>query len=75
MNATQWSSPQHRLSVALAAMLASTLALSSVLWLFASADTAGAGASAVGVKQELAGSDSERAGRHLATAPTSMPTL
>jgi hypothetical protein len=34
MNANQWSHLRHRLPCAAAAMLASTLVLSSVLWLF-----------------------------------------
>jgi hypothetical protein len=75
MNATQWSSPQHRLPVALAAMLASTLALSSVLWLFASSDAAGVGTSAAVVKQQPADPSAERGRSHLATASTSRSRL
>jgi hypothetical protein len=75
MNATQWSNPQHRLSVALAAMLASTLALSSVLWLFASSDAADAVTSAAVVKQQPADPNAERGSSHLATASTSRSKL
>jgi hypothetical protein len=35
MSTTPWTSAQQRLSCAAAALLASTLVLSSVLWLFA----------------------------------------
>jgi hypothetical protein len=45
MNRNSWTTLQHRFGCAAAATLASTLVLSSVLWLFASA--AGPSASAM----------------------------
>jgi hypothetical protein len=45
MNRNNWTTPQNRFGCAAAAALASTLVLSSVLWLFAGA--AGPSASAI----------------------------
>jgi len=74
MNSTKWSQPQHRFSCATAAMLASTLVLSSVLWLFASDSAPAAGASIVMVKQQPA-SASVRTDSRLATRAASTVRL
>ena len=39
MNRNNWTTPQNRFACAAAAALASTLVLSSVVWLFADAQT------------------------------------
>ena len=44
MNRNSWTTPQNRFTCAAAAALASTLVLSSVLWLFADAGTPSASA-------------------------------
>jgi hypothetical protein len=75
MNANQWSNPPHRLACAAVAMLASTLVLSSVLWLFASAGAPSAGASMVVVNHEPASVGAQHAQRSLATASTSVTKL
>ncbi len=46
MNRNNWTTPQNRFGCAAAAALASTLALSSVVWLFAEAATPTASATA-----------------------------
>jgi hypothetical protein len=75
MNTNQWSNPPHRFACAAVAMLASTLVLSSVLWLFASAGTSSAGASIAVAKQQPAGPGAHHAERRLATASTPMVKL
>jgi hypothetical protein len=47
MNRNSWTTPQNRFACVVAAALASSLVLSSVLWLFAGAQTPTASAATV----------------------------
>ena len=62
MNGNNWTTPQNRFACAAAAALASTLVLSSVVWLFAEAQTPTASATQPQVLVTADGrADAERA--------------
>jgi hypothetical protein len=75
MNAYQSTSPQQRLSCAAAAVVASTLVLSSVLWLFASASAPTAAVSTAMIKSQPVHSSSRQVASRATTASTSVAGL
>ena len=75
MNATQWSNPQPRLACAAVAMLASSLVLSSVLWLFADVSTSPAGVATALVTHQPASPGAHQASSRMATGSSSTVRL
>ena len=76
MNSNQWTTTSpNRVSCAAAALLASTVVLSSVLWLFADISGTPAGASVIVAHQQPARSDAQHSTSRLASSATTMTKL
>jgi hypothetical protein len=75
MNTHPFSFPQRRFPCAAVAVLASTLVLSSVLWLFASAGAPAAAASTALVKHQPASPSARPVSGRPATHSTAMARL
>ena len=76
MNSNQWTTTsRNRASCAAAALLASTVVLSSVLWLFVDISSTAPGASVIVAHQQPANSGAPRNASRLASSATAMPKL
>ena len=76
MNSNPWTTtPKNRASFAAAALLASTVVLSSVLWLFADLSGTTAGASVIVAHQQPDGDAAAHGTSRLASSATTMSRL